>query len=85
MSLMKRFSLSSFTDFPMSRFAYRLTGQCDPGSMLGSQFFCDFCQIFREKWRFSLKPMSWSICFAKTSSSLSKKRQYFSKILRENF
>jgi hypothetical protein len=36
--------------------------------------FCDFCQISAKNWRFS---QCYELIFSKTSSSLSKKRQYF--------
>jgi hypothetical protein len=46
------------------------------GSMLRSQFSAVCANLWRKNWRFSQKPMFWSN-FCKTSSSLSKKRQYF--------
>jgi hypothetical protein len=51
--------------------------QGDRGSMLWSQFSAISANFRRKNWRFSQKPMLWSQFFAKTSSSLSKKRQYF--------
>jgi hypothetical protein len=43
---------------------------------LWSQFSSIFSNFRRKNWRFSCKPMLWSI-FCKTISSLSQKRQFF--------
>jgi hypothetical protein len=51
--------------------------------MLWSQFSAIFDNFRRKNWRFSQKPMLWSI-FSKFSFVLSQKRQFFAKIFGEN-
>jgi hypothetical protein len=51
-------------------------------TMSWSQFSAIFPNFRRKNWRFSQKPMLWSQFLQKTSSSLSKKRQFFRWIFR---
>jgi hypothetical protein len=48
-----------------------------PGVDVMITFLCDFCQFSAEKMAFSKKTNVMITIFAETSSSLSKKRQYF--------
>jgi hypothetical protein len=54
------------------------------GSMLWSQFSAIFDTFRQKNWRFSQKPMLWSI-FLKNSFVLSQKRQYFRWIFRRKY
>jgi hypothetical protein len=52
--------------------------------MLWSQFSAIFDNFRRKNWRFSQKPMLWSI-FSKFSFVLSQKRQFFCKNFRRKY
>jgi hypothetical protein len=49
----------------------------DPGADVMITIFCDFCQFSANKLAFFSKTNVMKTISAKTSSSLSKKRQYF--------
>jgi hypothetical protein len=55
-----------------------------PGVDVMITIFCDFRQFSAKKLAFFSKTNVMIIIFAKTSSSLSKKRQFFAKFFGEN-
>jgi hypothetical protein len=55
-----------------------------PGVNVMITLFCDFCQFSAKKIGVFLKNQYYDQIFAKTSCSLSKKRQYFRYFFGEN-